>query len=135
VKDPRFPSARWMVERSRRNYRLIVDLRSQGLAVEAVRHAAAAGEQQVMAELMIEHHLPLISGGAGRTVLRWVRTSPEDQLIQHLELASAAIAAMLVGGLRLEQRRLLRRPTGADNRPQPATRRRRCVPRGTRSLS
>ena len=83
-------------------------LRSRGLAVEAVRHAAAAGDQELVAELMVEHHLPLIRGGAGRTVLRWVRTLPEDRLVQHPELAAAAAAAaMLVGGRRLEQRRLL----------------------------
>jgi hypothetical protein len=40
-------------------------------------------------------------------VLRWVRTLLEDQLIQHPELAAPAFAAMLVGRLRLEQRRLL----------------------------
>jgi cobalamin biosynthesis protein CbiG len=105
VTDPRFPPrGRWTVERSRRNYRLIVDLRSQGLAVESVRHAAAAGDQQLVAKLMVEQHLPLIRGGAGGTVLRWVRTLLEDQLIQHPVLAAAAT---LVGGLRLEQRRLL----------------------------
>jgi ATP/maltotriose-dependent transcriptional regulator MalT len=83
-------------------------LRSQGLAVEAVRHAAAAGDHEIVAEVMVEHHLALIRSGAGRTVLRWVRTLPEEQLVEHPELAAAAAAAaMLVGGHRLEQRRLL----------------------------
>jgi hypothetical protein len=54
-----------MVERSRRNCRLIADLRSQGLAVEAVRHAAAAGDQQLLPELMIEHRL--LAGRPGLT--------------------------------------------------------------------
>jgi ATP/maltotriose-dependent transcriptional regulator MalT len=83
-------------------------LRSQGLVVEALGHAAAAGDHGLVAELIVEHHLPLIRAGAGRTVLRWVRTLPEDRLVQHPELASAAAAAaMLVGGRKLEQRRLL----------------------------
>jgi ATP/maltotriose-dependent transcriptional regulator MalT len=88
--------------------RAAVWLRSQGLAVEAVRHAAAAGDHELVADLMVEHHLSLIRGGAGRTVLRWVRTLPEDQLDQHPVLAAAAAAAaMLVGGRALERRRLL----------------------------
>jgi LuxR family transcriptional regulator, maltose regulon positive regulatory protein len=78
------------------------------LTVEAVRHAAAAGDHELVAELMVEHHLALIRGGAGGTVLRWVQTLPEDELDQHPELAvAAAAAAMVVGGHRLEQRRLL----------------------------
>jgi LuxR family maltose regulon positive regulatory protein len=88
--------------------RAAVWARAQGLAVEAVAHAAAAGDHALVAELMVEHHLALIRGGAGGTVLRWGRTLPEEQLIQHPELASAAAAAaMLLGGRRLEQRRLL----------------------------
>jgi ATP/maltotriose-dependent transcriptional regulator MalT len=88
--------------------RAAVWLRSQGWAVEAVGHAAAAGEHELVAELMVEHHLALIRSGASRTVLRWVGTLPEDQLVQHPELAAAAsAAAMLVGGRTLERRRLL----------------------------
>ena len=45
--------------------RAAVWLRSHGLAVEAVRHAAAAGDHELVAELMVEYHLPLIRGGAG----------------------------------------------------------------------
>jgi hypothetical protein len=83
-------------------------LRSRGLAVEAVDHAAAAGDLELVAELMVEHHLALIRDGAGRTVLRWARALPEDRNVQHPELAAAgAAAAILVGGRRLEQRRLL----------------------------
>jgi tetratricopeptide (TPR) repeat protein len=60
------PFGRWTVERSRRNYRLIVDLRSQGLAVESVRHAAAAGDQQLVAKLMVEQHLLIRVARAAR---------------------------------------------------------------------
>jgi LuxR family maltose regulon positive regulatory protein len=94
--------------------RAAVWLRAQGLAVEAVRHAAAAGDHELVAELLVEQHLALIRGGAGGTLLRWVRTLPEDQLVQHPELAAAAAAAaMLVGGHTLEQRRLLQLADGA----------------------
>jgi ATP/maltotriose-dependent transcriptional regulator MalT len=88
--------------------RAAVWLRSHGLAGEAVGHAAAEGDHELVAELMVEHHLPLIRTGASHTVLQWARTLPEHQLVQHPELAAAAAAAaMLVGGCRLEQRRLL----------------------------
>ena len=95
-------------------------LRSRGLVVEAVRHAAAAGDHELVAELMAEYHLPLIRGGAARTVLRGVRTLPVDQLAEHPELAAgAATAAMLVGAGRLEQRRLLAlADVGSRARPQ-----------------
>jgi LuxR family transcriptional regulator, maltose regulon positive regulatory protein len=84
------------------------------LTVEAVRHAAAAGDHELVAELMVEHHLALIRGGAGGTVLRWVQTLPEDQLDHHPVLpAAAAAAAMLVGGSTLERRRLLQLAAGA----------------------
>jgi LuxR family maltose regulon positive regulatory protein len=94
--------------------RAAVWLRAQGLAVEAVGHAAAAGDHELVAEVMVEQHLALIRGGAGGTVLRWVRTLPEDQLVQHpVAAAAAAAAAMLVGGHTLEQRRLLQLADGA----------------------
>ena len=83
-------------------------LKSRGLPVQAVQHAAAAGEHELVAQLLVEYHLPLIRSGAGRTLLRWVRTLPDDRIVEHPELAvAAATAAMLVGGSTLEQRRLL----------------------------
>ena len=83
-------------------------LRSQGLAVQAVEHAAAAGDDELVVALLVEYHLHLIRGGAGRTLLRWVRTLPEERIVEHPELAvGAATAAMLVGGSTLAQRRLL----------------------------
>ncbi len=83
-------------------------LRSQGLAVQAVEHAAAAGDDELLAALLVEYHLHLIRGGAGRTLLRWVGTLPEERIVEHPELAvGAATAAMLLGGRTLTQRRLL----------------------------
>ena len=88
--------------------RAAVWLRSRGLAAEAVRHAAAADDHEFVAELLVEYHLALIRAGAARTVLRWVRTLPEGQLVEYPQLAVAgATAVMLIGAGRLEQRRLL----------------------------
>ena len=83
-------------------------LRSHGWPSEAVEHAAAAGDHEIVTQLLVEYHLALIRGGAGGTVVRWVRTLPEDRIVDHPELAAAAAAgAMLVGGRTLEQRRWL----------------------------
>ena len=83
-------------------------LRSRGSPVRAVEQAAAAGDHELVAQLLAEYHLPLIRTGAGRTLMRWVRTLPEDRIVEHPELAvAAATAMMLVGGHTIEQRRLL----------------------------
>ncbi len=83
--------------------------RSHGLPVEAVGHAAAAGEHELVAQVLVEYHLSLIRNGAGRTLLRWIRTLPDDLLVEHPELAVAgATASVMVGGSMIEQRRLLR---------------------------
>jgi LuxR family maltose regulon positive regulatory protein len=94
-------------------------LRSRGLPVQAAEHAAAAGEHELVAQLLVEYHLPLIRSGAGPTLLRWVRTLPEDRIVEHPQLAvAAATATMLVGGRTLEQRRLLALADRArDGRP------------------
>ncbi len=84
-------------------------LRSRGLPGEAVKHAAAAGDHELVAQLLAGSHLPLIRAGASRTLLRWVRTLPDDLIVEHSELAvGAATATVLVGGSTIERRRLLR---------------------------
>ncbi|MGZ6563547.1 MAG: hypothetical protein ACXVH1_28930 [Solirubrobacteraceae bacterium] len=78
------------------------------MPVEAVGHAAAAGDHELVAQLLAQYHLPLIRGGASRTLLRWVWTLPDDRIAEHPELAvAAATATVLVGGSTIEQRRLL----------------------------
>jgi LuxR family maltose regulon positive regulatory protein len=83
-------------------------LRSHGKPGEAIVHSAAAGDHELVAQLLLEYHLPLIRSGAAGTLLRWVRTLPDDILVQHLGLAAlAASASMQVGGGTIERRRLL----------------------------
>ena len=83
-------------------------LRSRGLPVEAVGHAAAAGDHELVAQLLVEDHLRLIRRGASGTLLRWVRTLPDDQIGEYPELAvGAATATVLIGGGTIERRRLL----------------------------
>jgi LuxR family maltose regulon positive regulatory protein len=84
-------------------------LRSQGRPVEAADHAAAAGDEDLLAEVLAEHHVDLIRGGGAPTLLRWVRTLPDEQLFAHPDLAvSGATAAAVVGRSSLVRRRLLR---------------------------
>jgi LuxR family transcriptional regulator, maltose regulon positive regulatory protein len=83
-------------------------LRSRGLFVEAIEHAAAADDHEVVADLLSEYHLALIRNGRAATLLHWVRTLPDDCVMEHPELAgAAATAATMIGQLTLERRRLL----------------------------
>jgi len=83
-------------------------LRDHGMPVEAVGHAAAAGDHAVVAELLVEHHLTLLRSGNAATLLKWVRTLPDDCVAERPELAAAgATAAATVGQHGLERRRLL----------------------------
>ncbi len=83
-------------------------LRTHALPLQAASHAAAAGDHELVAELLAEQHLALIRSGASRTLLRWARTLPDEPLVRHPELAvAAATATMLLGGGTIEKRRYL----------------------------
>ena len=82
--------------------------RARGLTVEALEHAAAAGDFAIVAEILSASHLPLIRTGQARTLLTWVHALPEDELVGHPELAMAgATSAAILGHGTIEQRRLL----------------------------
>src|SRR5262245_5384584 len=83
-------------------------LRGRGLFAEAIEHAAMAGDQEAVADILSAHHLPLIRSGGARTFLRWVRTLRSEQLLHHPELAvAAATVTSVLGHATLERRRLL----------------------------
>ena len=93
---------------ARIHQRAAVWLLSHGLPVEAVEHAAAAGDDERVARMLAEYHMPLIRSGLTRTILRWVRTLPDESLLEHPELAvAAAAAAMMPGQGTIEHRRYL----------------------------
>jgi len=95
-------------ESSRLHRRAATWLRERDRPVEAIAHASAAGEHEVVAALLAELHLALIRSGAGRTLLRWARTLPDDALIDHPEVAvAAAITTVIVSGGTLERRQYL----------------------------
>ena len=84
-------------------------LRGRGLVVEAVQHAVAAGDPEVVAGLLSEYHLVLIRTGRSETLLRWAQMLPDELLIEHPDAAvGAATAALLVGRMNRERRRFLR---------------------------
>jgi LuxR family maltose regulon positive regulatory protein len=88
--------------------RAAVWLRSRGLPVEAVEHAAAAGDHDLVADLLSEHHLAMIRTGGARTLIRWMSTLPDAQLVRHPVLtAAAATAVTMAGQMTLDRRRLV----------------------------
>ncbi len=83
-------------------------LRSQHLPVEAAEHAAAAGDNQMLGQILAEHHLEMIRNGAARTLLYWAQRLPDEDLAAFPDVAAgAATAATMVGGHAVERRRLL----------------------------
>lgn len=84
-------------------------LRSRGLYVEAAAQASAAGDHEVVAEILTEHHLAFVRSGRAGTLLFWTRSLPDDCLVAHPQLTgAAATAATMLGHLTLERRRLVR---------------------------
>jgi ATP/maltotriose-dependent transcriptional regulator MalT len=82
--------------------------RERSLPMEAVRHAAAAGDHELVADILVDYHLALVSGGASRTILSWIRTLPDDVVVEHSELTvAAAISSMLHGSGSIERRKYL----------------------------
>jgi LuxR family maltose regulon positive regulatory protein len=89
--------------------RAAASLRSRGLYVEATAQAAAAGDHEVVAEIMTKYHLALIRNGRAGTLLHWTRTLPDDCLMVHPGLVgAAATAATMLGHQTLDRRRFVR---------------------------
>jgi LuxR family transcriptional regulator, maltose regulon positive regulatory protein len=87
-------AARWCLER--------------GLLVEAVEHALAGAEYEIVADILVEHHNAFIRAGRSRTLLRYIRVLPGSLISERLELAvGAAVATTVVGRGALERRRFL----------------------------
>ena len=90
------------------NQRAAEWLYAQRRPVEAAEHAARAGEYELVARLLAEHHLVLIRTGGARTLLQWVREIPDEQLLGYPSLiVAAATATTMLGQSTLERRRLL----------------------------
>ena len=82
--------------------------RRHGLVEDAIEYAAAAGDAETVAEVLLEHHLEFIWGGRLGQFLGWIRWLPSELLVSHPLLpASGAAAAALLARPELELRRLV----------------------------
>ena len=82
--------------------------RGHGLAEDAIEFAAAAGDAEMVAEVLIERHLEFIWGGRLGQFLGWVRWLPAELLVEHPVLPGAgAVAAALLSAPEVEVHRLL----------------------------
>ena len=82
--------------------------RTHGRIEDAIEYAAAQGDAETVAELLVEHDRELVWGGRIRQFLRWVRWLPSEQLIEHPSLpAAGAVAASLVAAPEVEIEQLL----------------------------
>ena len=82
-------------------------LLSRDLPVEAVDHAFAAGDDELVARLLVDYHLVLIRSGGARALLTWVQSLPVDLVVEHPELAVSAATAATMIGRPVDRRRLL----------------------------
>jgi LuxR family maltose regulon positive regulatory protein len=82
--------------------------RANGLVEDAIEYAAAARDTELVAELLLEHHLEFIWGGRLGQFVGWIRWLPSDVLAAHPLLpAAGAAAAALLARPELEIQRLL----------------------------
>jgi LuxR family transcriptional regulator, maltose regulon positive regulatory protein len=82
--------------------------RSRRRCGEAVEHAIAAGDGELVADILVEHYLHLFRTGQAQSLQRWVRTLDDEQLVGHPVLAVAgATVAMTLGRAGLDRRRYL----------------------------
>jgi LuxR family maltose regulon positive regulatory protein len=83
--------------------------RGHGLIEEALEHADAAGDDTVVAEILLEYHRELLRTGHEATLLRWVHRVGAPTLLDAPELCAAgAIASGLLSRSVSERAGLLR---------------------------
>ena len=88
--------------------RAIAWCRAHGHIEDAIECAAAGGEAELVAQLLVEHDRELVWGGQVGQFLRWVRWLPSELLIERPSLpAGGAVAASLLGAPEVEIQRLL----------------------------
>jgi LuxR family maltose regulon positive regulatory protein len=75
---------------------------------DAIEYAAAAHDAEIVAELLVEHHLDFIWGGRIRQFLGWVRWVPSELLVANPLLpAVGAFAAAILADPEVEVQQLL----------------------------
>ena len=82
--------------------------RAHGLVEDAIEYAAAAGDAETVAELLVENHLEFVWGGRVGQFLGWVRWLSSELLLEHPSLpAVGAFAAAMLASPEVETQRLL----------------------------
>ena len=82
--------------------------RVQGLVEDAIEYAAAAGDAETVAELLVENDRELVWSGQLMQFLGWVRWLPSELLLEHPSLpAGGAVAAALLARPEVEIQQLL----------------------------
>ena len=82
--------------------------RAQGLVEDAIEYAAAAGDDEMVAELLVENEGAFAWGGRLTQFLGWMRRLPSGLLLEHPSLpAGGAAASALLARPEVEVQRLL----------------------------
>ena len=82
--------------------------RAQELVEDAIEYAAAAGDADTVAELLVEHDREFVWGGRVAQLLVWVRWLPPELLLEHPSLpAAGAFASALLARPEVDVQRLL----------------------------
>ena len=88
--------------------RASVWFRERGLFVEAAEHAGEGRDYAFVARLLAENHPSMLQTGLSATLLRGLRSLPQEELLRFPILPVAgAVAVGLTGGSALERRRFL----------------------------
>jgi LuxR family maltose regulon positive regulatory protein len=88
--------------------RAAVWCREHGLAEDAIEYAAAAGDAETVAGLLVENDRAFVWGGRLTQFLGWVRGLSSELLLEHPSLAAGgAVAAALLGRPEVEVQRML----------------------------
>ena len=82
--------------------------REQGLVEDAIEYAAAAGDAETVAGLLVENDRAFVWGGRLIQFLGWVHRLPSELLLEHPSLpAGGAVASALLARPEVEVQRLL----------------------------
>ena len=88
--------------------RAAVWCRAHGFVEDAIEYAAAAGDAETVAGLLVENDRAFVWGGRLIQFLGWVRGLPSELLLEHPSLpAGGAVAAALLARPEVEVQRLL----------------------------
>lgn len=91
----------------------------EGLLEDALTHADASGDLELVARILADEHLVLLRSGRLETVLHWCSRLPEDALLEHPVLGCVAgLAAGLLGrSVHVRRRFITLAERARDERP------------------